>query len=120
MVELTVLILETISIILFLAATGLILLMILTRFKGMRKPPFWLYMFGGFLIITFHGVLTVFAVSYSSSMLPAYVIPLIRLLGNILVFIGIYKVYKAHSSSIKFDKESNNLPSNALSDTSST
>lgn len=105
MVEFEVLIVESVSILLFLTTTGMILLMLLTKFKGMRKPPFWLYLFGGFLVITFHGVLSVLATSYSSSMLPAYVIPLIRLVGNILVFIGIYKVYKAHSSSIKFDRE---------------
>jgi len=105
MVEFEVLIVESVSILLFLTTTGMILLMLLTKFKGMRKPPFWLYLFGGFLVITFHGVLSVLAASYSSSILPVYVIPLIRLLGNILVFMGIYKIYRTQSSSIRFDRE---------------
>ena len=78
--------------------------MILTGFRGMRKPPFWLYLFGGFLVITFHSVLAVFSFSFDSAFIPAYFVSLIRLVGNILIFLGIYKLYKIQSSSIKFDR----------------
>ena len=105
MADLELIAIDGASIMLFLAATGIILLTIMTRFKGMKKPPFWIYLFGGFLLITFHSVLSVFSSVADLSFLPAFVMPAIRLLGNLAVFIGVYKLYRSQSSSIKFDKE---------------
>lgn len=102
MVEFEVLFIESMSIVIFMMATFLIFQTLLSRFKGMKTPPFWIYLFSGFFIITFHGVLNVVNISFQ--FFPAYAISLLRLVGNLAVLMGVYKLYKTQSASIKFDQ----------------
>ncbi len=105
MVE-TLIIIDYASFAIFLVSTVFIFYMLAKYLRGMRTPPFWLYLLVGFVLITLHGVLTTFTVKE----LPEWISSVVRLGGNLAVLLGVYKLYRAYSSKIKFDREK--LPDN--------
>jgi hypothetical protein len=53
-------IIDSISIICLTVASVIFFFIILKYYRGMKAPPFWIYVFGGFLLITLVNVLGVF------------------------------------------------------------
>lgn len=99
MVDMLVII-ESFSIGFFLAATLLIFYNIIKFFKGMKKPPIWIYLLIGFILITLHGILSTLPIE----VFPRTALALLRLSGNFAIFFGAFKLYRSYSAKIKYDK----------------
>lgn len=93
---------DSVSIIVFFTATVFILYTMVKFLKGMKKPPFWVYLIGGFFLITLHGLLVTFNIKLFSD----DAISLIRLIGNFAILVGVVKLYRSYSSRIKYDRTS--------------
>lgn len=93
-------IVDLFSVLSLLTASFLFFYILLKYYKGMKTPPFWIYVFAGFLFITFVNILgsTPFKVN-------ELVLRSIRLIGHLLFLMGIIKLLKTYSARIKFDKK---------------
>ncbi len=94
-------IIDLISIGSLLVASLLIFYVLAKYYRGMRTPPFWIYIAGGFLFLTFAGVLTTIPLKVDE-----LVLGMIRLIGHLLFLVGAIALFRSYSSRIKFDKES--------------
>ena len=87
------------SIISVVGVASIFMYIILRYFKGMEKPPFWLYFVFGFVIVAFHGILLNIEQIKSQTYLSV-----VRLVGGLLMLYGAIQLLKSYTSSIKFDK----------------
>ncbi len=95
------LIIDSFSIAVFFSAIAIMFYILIDRLKGMQKPPFWIYILGGFIAITLHDVLA----TLSLPLFQPSLVSAIRLVGNLLVLYGVYKLLKSFTSNIKYDKK---------------
>lgn len=93
-------ILDVLSIALLIGTTIGFIYIILAYFKGMEKPPFWLYLMFGFVFVASHGILQ------ASTQFAEQKIFLsgLRFLGYLLVFVAVVQLLRSYNSKIKFDK----------------
>jgi len=89
------------SVVSVVAVASIFMYVILRYFKGMEKPPFWLYFIFGFVIITFHGIfLNIEQIAAKSLYLS-----IVRLVGSLIMLYGTIQLLLSYKSRIKFDKE---------------
>ena len=91
---------DFISIISLTAASIVFLFIFLKYYKGMKAPPFWIYVFGGFFLITLVNVLAAFP-----RLANDLILRVIRLFGHLLFLVGVLELLKTYRSRIKFDKK---------------
>lgn len=94
-------IIDSISIASLLVASMLIIYVLAKYYKGMKTPPFWIYIASGFLFLTFVSVLNTFSMNVDEMVLSV-----INLVGHLLFLVGAVSLFKSYSSRIKFDKKS--------------
>ncbi len=94
-------IIDLISIISLFVASLLIFYVLAKYYRGMRTPPFWIYIAGGFILITLASVLTA-----ASFKVDGIVLQTISMSGHLLFLVGAIALFRSYSSRIKFDKES--------------
>lgn len=93
-------IIDSFSIMSLLTASFLFFYILIKYYKGMRTPPFWIYIFAGFLVITFVNILTTVW-----TMVGELILRIIILIGYLLFLIGVVELFKSYRSRIKFDKK---------------
>ncbi|MBI4177114.1 MAG: hypothetical protein HY516_02000 [Candidatus Aenigmarchaeota archaeon] len=95
-------ILDGLSIALLIGITVGFVYTITVYFKGMEKPPFWLYLMFGFVFVASHGILQ------ASAQFAGQLVFLsgLRLVGYLLVFVAVVQLLRSYNSKIKFDKPS--------------
>lgn len=93
---------DIISIVLFVATIGIFFYLIIRYHRGMKTPPFWMYIIAGFIFITLRDVLVSAADIFPQNEL---VLSLIRFLGQLSMLIGVILLLKSFTSRIKFDKK---------------
>jgi len=91
---------DLISILSLLTASSLFFYILVKYYRGMKTPPFWIYVFAGFIFITFASILGGATFKFNDMILR-----IIRLAGHLLFLIGVIKLLKTYSSKIKFDKK---------------
>lgn len=101
MIVLTSTIIDVSSMILLLLATGGLFYILMKYFKGMKKPPFWLYFIAGFLIMTLHTVL----IAYYPEAFTAIIISSVRFVASLTFLMGIVTLLRYYKMQIKFDKK---------------
>ena len=94
------LILDALSIALLIGTTAGFVYVLVTYFKGMEKPPFWVYMMFGFVFVASHGILQTSAQFAGQTTLLSGV----RFAGYLFVFIAVFQLLRSYSSKIKFDR----------------
>ena len=72
-------------------ASGLIIYVIYKYFRGIEIPLFWMYLAGGFYLLTMHGF---FSASLSNSPLYTNFSEFTRLVANAFLFMGIWALLK--------------------------
>ncbi|MBI2085612.1 MAG: hypothetical protein HYT71_03815 [Candidatus Aenigmarchaeota archaeon] len=94
------LILDGLSIALLIGITAGFLYILVTYFKGMEKPPFWIYLMFGFVFVAANGILQATAQFADQKVLLSGV----RFVGYLLVFVSVFQLLRSYNSKIKFDK----------------
>ena len=89
------------SIISVVGVASIFMYIIIVYFKGMEKPPFWLYFVFGFVIVVFHGVL----LNIQQITQQVLYLSIVRLIGNLLMLYGALQLLKSYASKIKFDRK---------------
>ncbi len=97
-------ILDGLSMALLIGTTVGFIHIILAHFKGMEKPPFWLYLMFGFVFVAAHGILQTATQFADQKMLLSGV----RFIGYLLVFVAVFKLLRSYNSKIKFDRPAGN------------
>ena len=93
-------IIDLISVITFLAASAIFLYIIVKYYKGMKTPPFWIYVFAAFLLVTFVNVL-----DFVPKMIDEMILKIIKAVGYLLFLVGVLELFRSYKSRIKFDEE---------------
>lgn len=101
MIVLTSTIIDVSSMILLLLSTAGLFYILVKYFKGMKKPPFWIYLIGGFMIMTFHTIL----IAYYPDILKPLITASIRFVASLFFLIGILILLRSYRTKIKFDKK---------------
>lgn len=94
-------ILDILSIIFLLGTISGFTYILLTYFKGMKKPTFWVYFIMGFIFVALYGVLQAIPQVTGQKILLSSV----KLLGTAIMFLGIIQLLQSYRSRIKFDKK---------------
>ena len=94
-------ILDLISMAFLIGISSGIFYVVLTYFKGMSKPPFWIYFIFGFVVVAFHGFLQVVPEISDQKLILSF----IRLAGYGIMLGGVVHLIKSYTSMIKFDKK---------------
>jgi hypothetical protein len=92
--------LDLFSILSLLAASSLFLYIIVKYYRGMESPPFWIYTFAGFFFITFVNFLNT-----TQFIVNGLILSILKFIGYLLFFIGIFKLFRIYEAKIKFDKK---------------
>jgi len=92
--------LDWVSVISIVGVASIFMYITLVYFKGMGKPPFWLYFVFGFVFVAFHGILLNIEQIKSQTYLSV-----VRLVGSLLMLYGAVQLLRSYTSKIKFDKE---------------
>lgn len=58
-------------------------------FKTMKKPPFWVYICGGFVLLSLHDIISFWYCGPSETGIPLYII---RMMAYFIVLIGIIEL----------------------------
>ncbi len=94
-------IIDSISIVSLFVASLLIIYVLVKYYRGMKTPPFWIYIAGGFLFLTFVSVLNTFSMKVDELALSV-----IRLAGHLLFLVGAVSLFRSYRSRINFDEKS--------------
>ncbi len=94
------LILDGLSMALLIGTASGFMYILVTYFKGMEKPPFWIYLMFGFVFVASHGILQTSAQFTEQKIILSSV----RFIGYLLVFIAVFQLLRSYNSKIKFDK----------------
>ena len=95
-------ILDGLSMALLVGITTGFIYIILAYFKGMDKPPFWLYLMLGFGFVAAHGILQASAQFAGQAVFLSG----LKLAGYLLVFVAVVQLLRSYNSKIKFDRPS--------------
>lgn len=82
------------------AVASIFMYIVLVYFKGMEKPPFWLYFVFGFIIVAFHGIL----LNIQQINQQVLYLSIVRLVGSLLMLYGVLQLLRSYASKIRFDK----------------
>ncbi len=93
-------ILDALSIALLIGTTAGFLYILVTYFKGMEKPPFWIYLMFGFVFVASHDILQ----STTQFAGQTELLSIVRFAGYLLVFVAVVQLLRSYDSKIKFDK----------------
>lgn len=93
-------VLDWTSIISVVGIVSIFMYIIIVYFKGMEKPPFWLYFVFGFVIVAFHGIL----LNIQQLTQQVLFLSIVRLIGSLLMLYGTFQLLRSYTSKIKFDK----------------
>lgn len=90
MLGLVIILLEMLSIFFLVVTVGLMIFILSKYFKTMEKPPFWVYMCGGFVLSVLYEILF-----FRYSQLPYSEVPLliIKVMSYFMVFLGLLQLY---------------------------
>lgn len=84
-----------------LSASVLFTYILLKFYRGIKRPPFWIYIYAGYLLITLHGILISVPLEFDET-----IVSIVRLIGNLLMLIGVISLFRSFRSRIAFDKTS--------------
>lgn len=88
--------LQSISIVLLVEIVAMMILTMIKYFKTMKTPPFWIYICGGFILLSLYDMLFV---GYSKFTIEEIPIAIIKVMAYFLVLLGVFKLHRIMTES---------------------
>lgn len=80
------------SMTMLVGSVGMLFFIVFKYFRGMDKPPFWIFLIGGFFLSFFYTILITKLPNPEVYRMPT---DIVKFMSHLMIFMGVFELYKA-------------------------